>query len=205
VKGRCRLDWNGFLQDTMVPGVSLLEKIVRPLIVYIFLLTGLRLAGRRELAQLNSFDLVVLLMLSNTVQNAIIGNDNSVTGGIIGAATLLIANTLLVKFLYRHPRWSRWLEGRAIYLVRNGKLVKKEMARQAISREELEETIRKQGLDKLSEVEECILEINGTITVVAKRPTVDETKMKELKQIQAQLELLTIQQQQLLARLEEKL
>src|SRR5512140_3572508 len=80
--------------------VGLLEKIVRPILVYIFLVVGLRLAGKRELAQLNAFDLVVLMTLSNTVQNAIIGDDNSVTGGIVGAATLLALNYGVVRFLY---------------------------------------------------------------------------------------------------------
>src|SRR5467141_3881469 len=85
-------------------GLPVAEKILRPIVVYVFLIAGLRLAGKRELAQLNPFDLVVLLTLSNTVQNAIIGNDNSITGGIIGAATLLAINYLVVRFLYGHKK-----------------------------------------------------------------------------------------------------
>src|SRR5213078_4838268 len=84
--------------------VPVLEKIVRPILVYLFLIIGLRLAGKRELAQLNPFDLIVLLTLSNTVQNAIIGNDNSVVGGVIGATTLLAVNYFVVRFLYSHER-----------------------------------------------------------------------------------------------------
>ena len=84
--------------------LPVLEKILRPLIVYVFLIVGLRLAGKRELAQLNPFDLVVLLTLSNTVQNAIIGNDNSVSGGLIGATALLATNSILVRFLYSHEK-----------------------------------------------------------------------------------------------------
>src|SRR5512136_2429398 len=80
------------------------EKVLRPAIVYVFLVVLLRIFGKRELAQLNPFDLVVLLSLSNTVQNAIIGNDNSVTGGLIGAATLLTINYFVVRFLFRHRR-----------------------------------------------------------------------------------------------------
>src|SRR5207244_4167419 len=87
-----------------VLALPVLEKILRPVIVYFFLVIGLRLAGKRELAQLNPFDLVVLLTLSNTVQNAIIGEDNSVTGGIIGATALLVVNYLVVRFLYGHKR-----------------------------------------------------------------------------------------------------
>src|SRR3954468_9456793 len=83
---------------------SVLEKILRPIIVYVFLIIGIRLAGKRQLAQLNAFDLVVLLTLANTVQNAIIGADNSVTGGLIGAATLLAMNYVVVRFLYGHQK-----------------------------------------------------------------------------------------------------
>src|ERR1700759_2584502 len=101
-----------FWKDILQPDVSILEKIIRPVLVYVFLIVGLRLAGKRELAQLNPFDLVVLLTLSNTVQNAIIGNDNSVTGGIIGATTLLAVNYFVVRFLYDHEKLESLIEGR---------------------------------------------------------------------------------------------
>ena len=97
--------------DMFVLGLPIAEKIVRPIIVYIFLIVGLRLAGKRELAQLNPFDLVVLLTISNTVQNAIIGEDNSVTGGLIGAATLLVVNYGVVRFLYCHEKLDRIIAG----------------------------------------------------------------------------------------------
>src|SRR5467141_463304 len=97
-------------RDMFVLGVPILEKILRSVIVYVFLIVGLRLAGKRELAQLNPFDLVVLLTLSNTVQNAIIGEDNSVTGGLIGAATLLALNYAVIRFLYGHERLDRLVE-----------------------------------------------------------------------------------------------
>ena len=92
----------------------------RPVLVYLFLVVGLRLAGKRELAQLNPFDLVVLLTLSNTVQNAIIGDDSTVLGGIIGATTLLVLNYMVVRFLSRHERLDRLVEGAADPLVENG-------------------------------------------------------------------------------------
>src|ERR1044071_2304106 len=94
----------GLWRDLIQPDVSILEKIIRPILVYFFLVISLRLAGKRELAQLNPLDLVVLLTLSNTVQNAIIGNDNSVVGGIIGATTLLALNYFVVRFLFGHGR-----------------------------------------------------------------------------------------------------
>src|SRR3954471_8727881 len=101
------------------------EKILRPILVYAFLIVGLRLAGKRELAQLNPFDLVVLLSLSNTVQNAIIGEDNSVTGGIVGAISLLTINWIVVRILFRSPRLNRALEVRPAVLIREGHIDRK--------------------------------------------------------------------------------
>src|SRR3954463_2911701 len=106
--------------DMFVLGLPIAEKIARPVIVYVFLIVGLRLAGKRELAQLNPFDLVVLLTISNTVQNAIIGEDNSVIGGIIGAATLLVVNHLVVGYLFTHERVDRFIEGEPCVLIENG-------------------------------------------------------------------------------------
>src|SRR5882724_5625744 len=107
-------------KDMFVLAVPILEKILRPICVYIFLIVGLRLSGKRELVQLNPFDLVVLLTLSNTVQNAIIGEDNTVTGGIIGATSLLIVNYLVVRFLYKHRKLDQLVEGRADVLIEDG-------------------------------------------------------------------------------------
>src|SRR5215510_14920971 len=108
------------LRDMFHLSVPVLEKIVRPVVIYFFLIAGLRLAGKRELAQLNPFDLVVLLTLSNTVQNAIIGEDNSITGGLIGAATLLVVNNIVVRFLYTHQELDRLVEGNCEVLIEGG-------------------------------------------------------------------------------------
>src|SRR5262245_16006969 len=108
--------------DMLYLGLPVLEKILRPAIVYAFLAVSLRLAGKRDLAQLNPFDLVVLLTLSNTVQNAIIGDDNSVTGGIIGATTLLVLNYFVVRFLYGHERLDRLIEGDPDVLIEDGQV-----------------------------------------------------------------------------------
>src|SRR5450631_4743299 len=103
--------------DIFVVGAPIAEKILRPALVYVFLVVALRVFGKRELAQLNPFDLVVLLSLSNTVQNAIIGNDNSLTGGLVGAFTLLAVNYLVVRFLFRHRRLDEFFEGRPSVLI----------------------------------------------------------------------------------------
>src|SRR5580700_11277780 len=107
-------------KDMFVLGLPVLEKILRPIVVYAFLVISLRLSGKRELVQLNPFDLVVLLTLSNTVQNAIIGDDNSVSGGIIGATSLLAVNYLVVRFLYNHRKLDQLVEGKADVLIENG-------------------------------------------------------------------------------------
>jgi uncharacterized membrane protein YcaP (DUF421 family) len=171
---------SAMLHDLFVIGFPIGEKLIRTLCVYGFLLVGLRLAGKRELGQLNPFDLVVLLLLSNTVQNAIIGNDNSLIGGLIGASALLIVNWIVVRFLYTHPTIARWLEGDADVLIEKGKLHDVRLKRELITREELESAARKQGLDGLHEVETCRLEVGGALTFVARQPTDDERRHQEL-------------------------
>src|SRR5215212_11916999 len=99
------------LQEMFRLTVPLAEKMLRPIVIYVFLVIALRIFGKRELAQLNPFDLVVLLSLSNTVQNAIIGDDNTVTGGLLGAFTLLLVNYLVVRFLFKHKRLDQIIEG----------------------------------------------------------------------------------------------
>src|SRR5881398_2136510 len=98
-------------------GLPILEKMLRPVLVYAFLVVGLRLAGKRELAQLNPFDLVVLLTLSNTVQNAIIGDDNSLLGGLIGATALLVVNYFVVRYMFFHPKVEEVIEGEPVCLI----------------------------------------------------------------------------------------
>jgi len=160
--------------------LPVLEKILRPLIVYVFLIVGLRLAGKRELAQLNPFDLVVLLTLSNTVQNAIIGEDNSVTGGLIGAATLLAVNYLVVRFLYSHERLDQAVTGAADVLIENGRVKTERLRRELITMPELEAAAHRQGFASLDEIERAILEPSGTICFVAKTPRVEASRHQEL-------------------------
>jgi uncharacterized membrane protein YcaP (DUF421 family) len=160
--------------------LPILEKLARPVIVYLVLVALLRLFGKRELAQLNPFDLVVLLSLSNTVQNAIIGDDNSVTGGIIGAFGLLAINWLVVRVLFRSPRLTRVLEGRSAILIRNGQIDSDAMKREALSREELLSVIHRQGFEDIHKVRKCELEPNGTFYVEAYEPSVEDKRHTEL-------------------------
>jgi uncharacterized membrane protein YcaP (DUF421 family) len=164
------------LTDLLVPGIPIAEKLLRTLCVYSFLLVGLRLAGKRELGQLNPFDLVVLLLLSNTVQNAIIGNDNSLVGGIAGATALLLINWVVVRYLYTHPAIARLIEGDSDLLIRDGVIREKHLRRELITRAELEAAARRQGLEGLHAVRSCRLEVGGALTFVQKTPTVEDTK-----------------------------
>jgi uncharacterized membrane protein YcaP (DUF421 family) len=168
------------LSDMFVLALPVAEKILRPIVVYFFLVIGLRLAGKRELAQLNPFDLVVLLTLSNTVQNAIIGDDNSITGGIIGAATLLLVNYLVVRFLYRHEKLDRYVEGEPCLLIENGKIREEQLAKEVLTRQELLAVANRQGIGSLEEVERAVLEPSGTISFIAKKPQPDEMRHQEL-------------------------
>jgi uncharacterized membrane protein YcaP (DUF421 family) len=168
--------WRNLLR----PDISILEKILRPILVYFFLIVSLRLAGKRELAQLNPFDLVVLLTLSNTVQNAIIGNDNSVTGGIIGASTLLVVNYIVVRFLYSHEKLDHLIEGDAELLIENGKLRQDFLKKELITVTELEEAAHKQGFASLDMIERAVLEPGGSISFIARTPTPDESRYQEL-------------------------
>jgi uncharacterized membrane protein YcaP (DUF421 family) len=168
--------------EMFVLAIPVAEKILRPVAVYFFLVIGLRLAGKRELAQLNPFDLVVLLTLSNTVQNAIIGDDNSVTGGIIGASTLLLVNYLVVRFLYRHEKLDRLVEGESCVLIENGKVLPNKLLQEVLTRQELEAAAHKQGFGDLREVDKAVLEPGGTISFTAKKPVPEETRHQELLQ-----------------------
>jgi uncharacterized membrane protein YcaP (DUF421 family) len=168
--------WN----DLLLPGVPYLEKAIRTLAVYFFLLLGLRLAGKRELGQFNPYDLVVLLLLSNTVQNSIIGNDNSLTGGLFGAAVLLAFNYVMVRFLYRHPALDRLAEGDSDVLIENGVLQEKALAQDLITLPELESAARRQGIPSLAEVDEARIEAGGALTFVQKKPTEEQVRHEAL-------------------------
>ena len=173
------------------PTVTIAEKILRPVVVYFFLIVVLRLAGKRELAQLNPFDLVVLLTLSNTVQNAIIGNDNSVTGGLIGASTLLVVNYAVVRFLYGHETLEQLVEGAPDVLIENGVVQRDRLRKELVTVQELEAAAHRQGFASLDEVDRAVLEPGGSICFMGRKPTPDASRheeiMKRLDQLSAQV------------------
>jgi uncharacterized membrane protein YcaP (DUF421 family) len=162
-------DWHILFDNLVLFGasnlsISLLEKILRPVLVYLFLVVMLRAVGKRMLAQLNPFDLVVLLTLSNTVQNAIIGNDTSLSGGLVGAVALLGANSLLVRLYYRGSGFEhKMLEDEDIYLIRGHVLQQAALQKLHINVGELTARAHERGFDDLHEVETAVLYPNGTI------------------------------------------
>jgi uncharacterized membrane protein YcaP (DUF421 family) len=156
------------------------EKVLRPAIVYAFLVVLLRVFGKRELAQLNPFDLVVLLSLSNTVQNAIIGDDSSVTGGLIGAFTLLGVNYLVVRFIFKHRRLDQILEGIPTVLIENGRIKSGALAKELLTKSELLTVLHRQGFSRLEEIERCVLEPGGTFFIRGKEPSLLQRQHDEL-------------------------
>lgn len=143
--------------------VSLLEKAARPILIYLALVWALRVMGKRILAQLNPFDLVVLLTLSNTVQNAIIGNDTSLSGGVVGAAALLGVNALVVRYYYRGSALEHRIRDTDEHLIRDFKLQDAMLLKYHINVGELTARAHERGFDDLHEVESAVLYPNGTI------------------------------------------
>jgi uncharacterized membrane protein YcaP (DUF421 family) len=168
------------MQDMFVLNLPLIEKIVRPIIVYLALVILLRIFGKRELAQLNPFDLVVLLSVSNTVQNAIIGDDNTITGGLLGAISLFAMNYIVVRFLFRHRRLDQILEGSPTTLISGGKVIRQGLAKELLTQSELMAVAHKQGFDHLKDIDTCVLEPGGNFFIKGKTPPADERQHAEL-------------------------
>lgn len=160
--------------------LPLAEKMIRPIIVYFFLVVVLRIFGKRELTNINPFDFVVLLTLSNTVQNAIIGDDNTVTGGVIGAFTLLLVNYLVVRFIFKHRRLDQIVMGKCTTLIENGKVNEQALAKELLTKAELTTVCHRQGFEHLDEIDTCVLEPGGNFYVKGKDPGLEEVRHGEL-------------------------
>jgi uncharacterized membrane protein YcaP (DUF421 family) len=167
--------------DSDLHPVSLLEKVVRPVAVYLLLVFGLRTLGKRILALLNPFDFVVLLILANTIQNAIIGNDTSLAGGLVGAAALLGVNAMLVRVFYRGPSKALlWNSDRDISLVHDGHVDEAALRRLHINAGELIAKAHERGFDSLEDVESVMLYPNGTMYFRAQPSATEAARHAEL-------------------------
>jgi len=148
------------------PEIPFWEKVIRSVVVYLFILAAFRFTGKRQVGQLTPFDLVVLLLISNVVQNAVIGPDNSLTGGLIGAVVILILNWGIVEITYRSKRARRLLEASPTILIHNGRILHDNLARERVTLEDLHAALRRAGVVEPSHVRYAVLEENGAISVV---------------------------------------
>ncbi len=146
-------------------GISVGEKVLRSILIYLFLLVAFRFAGKRELGQANTLDLAVLVLVANAVQNGIIGNDVSITGAVIGAVVLFGLNALFARATFRYQWFAELLEGEPTVLIRDGKPIPSALRREQISLPELRAIARRQGFPDLGAVHSAILETNGVITM----------------------------------------
>ncbi len=158
---------HSLLATEAAPGMLVLRAVV----VYAFLLAALRLAGRRELAQLTSFDLVLLLILSNAVQNSLNAGDNSLAGGLLSALALVTLNWLVGWASYRLPWVERLLQGRPVRIVSDGKVHLRALRRELITLAELRSALRKQGIARIGDCREVLLEPDGTLSAVRRDVT----------------------------------
>ena len=149
-----------------LPEIPVWEKVLRSLVVYLFLLLAFRVLGKRQVGQLTPFDLVVLLIISNVVQNAIIGPDNSLGGGLIGAAVIFLANYLVVELTFRSKRVRRLLEAQPTLLINNGRILHENLASERVTLDDLNVALRGSGVDDVDQVRVAVLEENGGISVI---------------------------------------
>jgi len=155
--------------DILRPEITVAEKVLRSVVVYLFLLAAFRLAGKRTLGQMTAFDLVVLLIISNVVQNALIGNDNSLGGGLIGATTILVLNAIVAWITFRYKRVERIVEHSPTVIVRHGRILRDSLRRERLSLAELRSALRTQGVMSLQDVRYVILEEDGKLSVISRR------------------------------------
>jgi uncharacterized membrane protein YcaP (DUF421 family) len=147
-------------------GPALLDVSVRTAVVYLVLLVGLRLTGKRQVGQLTPFDLLLLLLLANAVQNAMVGQDTSLVGGLVAAGTLLLLNAGVARFVWRLPEAARLVEGTPTILIRHGTILTPSLAQEGISKDDLLRALREHGIEEVSAVRSAILEVDGTISVL---------------------------------------
>jgi len=144
----------------------LLDVVARTAVVYLTLLVGLRLTGKRQVGQLTPFDLLLLLLLANSVQNAMVGPDTSVYGGLVAAATLFVANAIVARVTRGSKSVTRLVEGTPTILIRHGAILEQNLAREGITDADLLRALREHGVDDLAVVRSAVIEVDGTVSVL---------------------------------------
>jgi len=146
---------------------SYIQIMLRSLAVYIFVIIALKIFGKKELAQLSVIDLVFILLISNSVQNAMVGPDTSLTGGLLAAVSLFGVNYLLKQLLYKNPKTSQWLQGKAVMLVYKGEIQEANLDEAEITQDELEAAVREHGIMNIQDVDLAMIEVDGSISVIS--------------------------------------
>jgi len=153
------------------------------LAVYLFIIIAIRLFGKKELAQLSVIDLVFILLISNAVQNAMVGPDSTLSGGLVAASTLFLINYLLKYLQYRYPKFGKVVQGDAMMLVYKGKILEDHMKRAKISNEELMEAVREHGVPSVKEVDLAIMEVDGSISVLSNQYQKKTNKRRKVHKV----------------------
>ena len=162
---------------------SYLSIIIRSVVVYLFIVLAIRLFGKKELTQLSVIDLVFILLISNAVQNAMVGSYNSLDGGIVAAASLFIVNSILKFITYKFKNINRLIQGTPEILIQNGIVIKKNLSNERITMEELEASIREHGVKSIEEVDLAILEVDGNISILSNEYQRRTTKKRKQHRI----------------------
>lgn len=170
------------MSEVLLPTVPVWEVVLRTVVVYVVVFALLRLAGKRELGQMSVLDLVVILVISNAVQNAMTGGDNSLTDGVVAAATLVAMNIVITRFGRRIPFFSRLVVDQPTLLLSDGKVLQPHLDREGVSVDEIEMAAREHGLADLSEVSAAILEPDGSISVIPRRGTEIHRHVRHVRQ-----------------------
>lgn len=155
--------------------------IIRSASVYLFMIIALRIFGKKELSQLNTADVILILLISNSVQNAMVGSDTSLWGGLAAAAVLFIINFSLKKLMYKFPKFSDFMQEKPEILIHNGTLDFKSLSKLNITSDELREAMREHGVEHFSEVKLAMLEIDGNISIISGEKNLRQTHYKRLK------------------------
>lgn len=159
-----------------------LRIILSSVAVYFFIIIAIRLFGKKELSQLSVVDLVFILLISNSVQNAMVGSNTSLSGGIVAAAALFLTNFIFKNILYRFPRFGKLIQGSAIMLIYEGELLKENAAKAKISLDEIMEALREHGVSDIEEVDLAVLEVDGNISVLSEQYKHKTVKKRRSKQ-----------------------
>lgn len=162
---------------------SILEIVVRSVIIYLFIIIAIRISGKKELAQISVIDLVFILLISNAVQNAMVGSDNSLSGGIIAAGSLFLVNIILKFITYRFKKAKGFIEGEPVLLIHNGKLIRNNLNKEKISIDELEAAVREHGVAKIEDVDFAILENDGNISIISDNYTKKSVRRRRAHKI----------------------